>query len=95
MDEPAVGRRHPSLDEQPTPTWEIPVPPTPLVVYRAPTPPLEDSQLFSSQPESSQFSNADEDFRPLTGRWSDIVEEEERATAVSYTHLTLPTNREV
>ena len=96
MDEPALGRRHPSVDEPPIPTWEIPVPPAPLVVYRAPTPPLEDSQLFSSQPESSQFSNADEDFRPLTGRWSDIVEEEERATvaataaAVSAALATLP-----
>jgi len=95
-DEPALGRRHPSTDEPPTPRWEIPVPPTPLVVYRAPTPPLEDSQLFSSQPESSQFANADEDFRPLTGRWSDIVEEEERATvaaaaaAVSAALATLP-----
>jgi len=70
------------------------VPPTPLVTYRAPTPPLEDSQLFSSQPESSQFADADEDFRPLTGRWSDIVEEEERATAaaaaVSAALATLP-----
>jgi len=49
----------------------------PIVEYRAPTPPLKDSQLFSSQPESSQFTDADEDFRPLTGRWSDIVEQEE------------------
>ena len=93
-DEPAVGRRPLSMDEPPTPQWEIPVPPTPLVTYRAPTPPLEDSQLFSSQPESSQFTDADEDFRPLTGRWSDIVEEEERATAaaaaVSAALATLP-----
>ena len=84
------------MDEPPTPRWEIPVPPTPLVTYRAPTPPLEDSQLFSSQPESSQFADTDEDFRPLTGRWSDIVEEEERATvaaaaaAVSAALATLP-----
>jgi len=44
--------------------------------------------------ESSQFADADEDFRPLTGRWSDIVEEEERATAaaaaVSAALATLP-----
>jgi len=93
-DEPALGRRPLSMDEPPTPQWEIPVPPTPLVTYRAPTPPLEDSQLFSSQPESSQFADADEDFRPLTGRWSDIVEEEERAmaatAAVSAVLATLP-----
>ena len=42
------------------------MPQTPIVTYRAPTPPLEDSQLFSSQPESSQFADADEHFRPLT-----------------------------
>ena len=59
------------------------MPPTPLVTYRVQTPPLEDSQLFSSQPESSQFADADEDFRPLTGRWSDIVEEEKRASAAA------------
>ena len=93
-DEPALGRRPTSTDEPPPSRWVIQVSPTPIVTYRAPTPPLEDSQLFSSQPESSQFAGADEDFRPLTGRWSDIVEEEERATAaaaaVSAALATLP-----
>ena len=71
------------------------MPPTPIVEYTAPTPPLEDSQLFWSQPESSQFQDADENYRPLTGRWSDIVEQEERANlaaaaAVSAALATLP-----
>ena len=73
MDDPALGRRPPSTDELPPARWAIQVPPTPIVTYRAQTPPLEDSQLFSSQPESSQFADADEDFRPLTGRWSNII----------------------
>jgi len=93
-DEPALGRRLPSMDELPPPRWAIQVPQTPIVTYRAQTPPLEDSQLFWSQPESSQFADTDEDFRPLTGRWSDIVEEEERASAaaaaVSAALVTLP-----
>jgi len=92
--EPAPGRRLPSFSELPPPQWAIPVTPTPIVEYRAPTPPLEDSQLFLSQPESSQFTDADEDYRPLTGRWSDIVEQEEQAsaaaTAVSAALATLP-----
>jgi len=75
--ESVPGRRPPPSDELLPPQWVIQVPPTPTVEYRAPTPLLEDSQLFSSQPESSQFTDADEDFRPLTGRWSDIVEQEE------------------
>ena len=59
--------------------WSIPVPQAPTVEFTASTPPLEDSQLFASQSETSQFQDADEDYRPLVGSWADIVEREEQA----------------
>jgi len=98
---PKVGRdlapeRQPlPVADLPLPQWAIHVPPPPTVEYRAATPPLEDSQLFASQPESSQVPDLDEDYRPLTGLWSDIVEREEQAisaaaAAVSAALATLP-----
>ena len=59
--------------------------PTPSVEFTASTtPPIGDSQsqdsrLFASQQELSQFQDADDDPIPLTGSWADLVEQEERA----------------
>jgi len=65
------------------PQLSIPVPLVPTVEFTASTPPLEDSQLFASQSETSQFQDADEDYRPLTGSWGDIVEQEEQANSAA------------
>ena len=67
----------------------------PTVEFMASTPPLEDSQLFASESENSQFQDADEDYRPLTGTWADTVEREEQANsaaaaAVSAALVSLP-----
>jgi len=91
----APERQPPPVADLPLPQWAIYVPPPPTVEYRAATPPLEDSQLFASQPESSQVPDLDEDYRPLTESWSDIVEQEEQAAsaaaaAVSAALATLP-----
>jgi len=62
---PAPRRRPPPCSEPSEPQWVLPVPPMTTVEFTAPTLPLEDSQLFSLQPEASQFQDADEDYRPL------------------------------
>ena len=56
--------------------------PTPLVTYRAQTP-EPDNRL----PETSEaFVDADEDLRPLTGNWVDIMDQEiQEGTAVTST----------
>jgi len=92
---PATKHRPSCYGEMLASQWAILVPQTPSVEFTAPTPPLEDSQLFSSQSETSQFQDVDEDYRPLTGLWSDIVEREEQAsstaaTTVSAALATLP-----
>jgi len=90
----APERQPPPVADLPLPQWAIYVPPPPTVEYRAATPPLEDSQLFASQLEFSQVPDLDEDYRPLTRSWGDIVEREEQAAsaaaAVSAALATLP-----
>jgi len=57
------------------------VPPAPVVQYRAETP-----EPVNRLPETpDQFADADEDLRPLTGRWVDIMDQERAGTAVTLT----------
>ena len=76
---PAPGSRSSQYGKLTASQWAIPVPQAPIFEFTASTPPLEDSQVFTSQSETSQFQDADEDYRPLTGTWGDIVEREEQA----------------
>jgi len=57
----------------------IPVLPTPVVTYRALTP--EPVNRLPETPEA--FADADEDLRPLTGNWVDIMDKEvQEGTAI-------------
>jgi len=91
-----VAERRPSYHgEMLSSQWSIHVPQAPTVEFTASTPPLEDSQLFTSQSDTSQFQDADEDYRPLIGTWANIVERQEQASsaaaaAVSAALATLP-----
>jgi len=76
--DPTPARQPPPVVDLPLPQWAIYVPPPPTS-----TPPLENSQLFASQPESSQMQSLDEDYRPLVGTWGDIVEREEQAASAA------------
>jgi len=79
---PVPRRQPPPCGALPKPQWVIAVPTPPLVEYRAETP--EPTKCLLEMPDA--FQDADEDLRPLTGSWVEIIDQEMRdGTAVTST----------
>ena len=88
------ARREPAQYFVPPPPWAFEVPPQPSVEFRVETPavldtPMEQGNRFPSTPDP--FLDTDEDFRPLTVSWGDIMEQEDRAAIAAVpTVMTVP-----
>jgi len=80
---PALRRRPPPCSALPLPQWTFTVRDTPIVEFRAETPTVLDptSEPGNRLPLTDVFQDTDEDLRPLTGFWAEIIEREEREAA--------------